>query len=99
MPILAKCDLFVLSSLYEGLGLVILEADTLGIPVIATDVPGPHCFLTRHGGYLTSPDVKGILKGMKAFEKGKVKVMGVDYEEHNRNSVQQFENLFLENGR
>ncbi len=99
MPILAKCDLFVLSSLYEGLGLVILEADTLGIPVIATDVPGPHCFLTQHGGYLISPDVKGIFKGMKAFEKGKVKVMGVDYEEHNIHAVQQFEELFSEAGR
>lgn len=98
MPILKKCDLFVLSSLYEGLGLVLLEADALGIPVISTDVLGPHCFLERHGGYLTSPDVKGICEGMKAFEKGEVKVMNVDYEEYNRNSVRQFESLFSESG-
>lgn len=99
MPILKKCDLFVLSSLYEGLGLVVLEADTLGIPVISTDVPGPRCFLKRYGGYLTSPDVGGIYEGMKAFEQGKVKVMNVDYEEYNRNSVRQFERLFSESGR
>lgn len=99
MPILKKCDLFVLSSLYEGLGLVVLEADTLGIPVISTDVPGPHCFLNQHGGYLVSPDVKGLHRGMKAFDKGEVKVMNVDYEEYNRNSVRQFERLFSESGR
>ena len=99
MPILKKCDLFVLSSLYEGLGLVLLEADTLGIPVLSTDVPGPHCFLKQHGGYLVSPDVKGIYKGLQAFDKGKVKEMNVDYEEHNRNSVRQFEGLFSEGGR
>ncbi len=99
MPILKKCDLFVLSSLYEGLGLVLLEADTLGIPVLSTDVPGPHCFLKQHGGCLVSPDVKGIYKGLQAFDKGKVKQMNVDYEEHNRNSVRQFEGLFSEGGR
>lgn len=89
----------MLSSLYEGLGLVVLEADTLGIPVISTDVPGPRCFLKKYGGYLTSPDVGGIYEGMKAFEQGKVKVMNVDYEEYNRNSVRQFERLFSESGR
>ena len=94
MPILKKCDLFVLSSLYEGLGLVLLEADTLGVPVISTDITGPRGFLQEHGGYLVEPNAKGIYDGMKAFDQGKVKVMNVDYEAYNRNSVAQFEKLF-----
>ncbi len=98
MPILKKCDLLVLSSLYEGLGLVLLEADTLGIPVISTDIPGPRCFMERYGGYMVPADVKGIYRGLKAFDQGKVKAMGVDYEGYNRDSVQQFESLFVGTG-
>lgn len=98
MPILKKCDLFVLSSLYEGLGLVLLEADTLGIPVISTDVPGPRCFMKRYGGYLVPPDADGIYEGFRAFDRGEVKVMGVDYKAYDREAVRQFEALFSETG-
>lgn len=94
MPVLKKCSLFLLSSLYEGLGLVILEADTFGIPAIATDIRGPKGFMEEHGGLLVPPTANGLYKGMKAFAKGKVKPMNVDYEKYNQNSVAQFEKLF-----
>lgn len=38
--VLAACDLFVLSSLYEGLPLAMMEAFALGLPVVVTNVPG-----------------------------------------------------------
>lgn len=94
MPILKQCDVFVLSSRYEALGLVLLEADTLGIPVISTDIPGPRGFLTEHGGFMVPMSADGLYEGLKAFDEGKVKPMNVDYEAYNRKAVAEFESLF-----
>ncbi|MGN1481084.1 CDP-glycerol glycerophosphotransferase family protein [Porcipelethomonas sp.] len=93
MPVLKKCDLFILSSRYEGLGLTILEADTLGIPVISTNVCGPYGFMSSHGGYMTDPTPEAIYNGMKDFVNGKVKAMNVNYEEYNKHAAEAFEML------
>lgn len=93
MPILKKCDLFLLSSLYEGLGLVLLEADTLGIPVISTDVVGPRGFMKEHGGMLVPASPEGLLAGMRAFDRGEVRVLQVDYEKYNQKAVKEFLSL------
>jgi glycosyltransferase involved in cell wall biosynthesis len=50
---IAACDVFALSSLYEGLPLVIMEALTLGVPVVGTSVTG----ITE----LVDHDVQGLL--------------------------------------
>lgn len=94
MAVMARCDLFVLSSYYEGLGLTLLEADALGIPTISTDVQGPRGFVTEHGGTLVPPTVEGLCKGMEQFFAGKVKPMLVDYEAYNQKAAEQFRNLF-----
>jgi glycosyltransferase involved in cell wall biosynthesis len=46
--VLAGCDLFVLSSLYEGLPLALIEALAVGLPVVATSVVGTTDVVT-HG--------------------------------------------------
>lgn len=94
MAVMAKCDLFVLSSYYEGLGLTLLEADALGLPTIATDVQGPRGFVTEHGGTLVPPTVEGLYMGMEQFFHGQVKPMLVDYEVYNQRAAEQFRKMF-----
>ena len=96
MPVLKRCDLFLLSSYYEGLGLVILEADTLGVPVMACDVPGPSGFLRQYGGTLLENSEEGILQGMKLFTRKEYPSMNIDYEQLNRESTRKFEDLLTE---
>lgn len=93
MPILKRCDLFLLSSHYEGLGLVLLEADTLGVPVMSCDVKGPRGFMKKYGGILLEDSKEGLIKGMELYAEGKARVLHVDYELSNRESLKKAEAL------
>lgn len=50
-----KCGVFVLTSLVEGFGLVILEAMTKGLPVVAYDNLGVRDIIDGTNGYLIRP--------------------------------------------
>ncbi len=93
-PLLKQCDLFVLSSFYEALGLVLLEAQTCGVPVISTDISGPRGFLLKHNGRLVENSEAGILQGMNDFMDGKIKLMDFDPEEYNNMVKKEYENIF-----
>jgi CDP-glycerol glycerophosphotransferase len=93
MPLLSKCDLFVFPSLYEGFGLVLLEAESLNVPIVAANIPGPAYFMQEHGGYLCENSEEGILQGMRDYMAGKIKPMGVDFKEYNDKINREFEEL------
>lgn len=88
--ILNKCDYFVLSSFYEGFGLVIAEADILNKPCISTDIEGPRIFMKDNNGELVPNNEDGLFEGMKKLLDGKINAMNVDYEQYNRIAVEEF---------
>ena len=89
MPILKRCDLFILSSFYEGWPIVLMEADTLNLPIFATDINGTQ-WMKEYGGYIVNNDEDGILQGMYDFMEGKVTNLNIDYKYYNERAIEEF---------
>lgn len=93
-PLVKQCDYFVLSSLYEGFGLVLVEADVLGIPCYSTDIVGPRRFMKKYGGLLVEDSEQGILSGMHLCLEGKIaRKLDIDYDQYNQEAVEQFQSI------
>ena len=92
-PVYKKCNYFVLSSLYEGFGLVLAEANVLGLPVISTDITGPRQFLIDNGGKLVANTEDGIYEGMLDLLDNRVQHIDIDYSQYNNIALAEFEAL------
>ena len=65
---LSRMDVFVLSSLYEGFGLVLLEAMDAGVPVIASNNSAiPEVLGTDFPGLARTGDVQSFFEKMNRF--------------------------------
>ncbi|MGV9103337.1 MAG: glycosyltransferase family 4 protein [Promethearchaeia archaeon] len=61
-------SLFVMPSMRETFGLVALEAMSCGLPVIASDIPGPRTFVERSYGQKVPPgNPKALAKAILRF--------------------------------
>jgi glycosyltransferase involved in cell wall biosynthesis len=60
--LLACMDLFVISSLWEGLPTVVLESMAAGIPIVATDIPGIRELIQdqRNGWLVPAENIKSL---------------------------------------
>ena len=95
--LLAAWDYFVLSSFYEGLHVVLTEADIVGLPCVSTDIPGPRKMMGQYGGLLTEDSEQGILEGMLQCLAGQAPGrFTLDYLEYNKEAVGQFEAMLPE---
>ena len=62
----SEAQVYVLSSRWEGFGLVLVEAMAHGLPVISSDLPTSQEIMGDFGMYFTIGDVKGMARQMKA---------------------------------
>ena len=90
LPIVKRCDGFMLASHYEGFGLVLAEADILGLPVVSTDITGPRNFMKKNNGTLVENTHAGVEKGFKMLIDGSVPMLTTDYQEYNKNAIAEF---------
>lgn len=89
--IMAKCDCFVLSSDYEGQPMVILEARTLGLPVVTTAFSSVGDSVPPDAGLVVPQTVEGVAEGMTRFLAGDVPAHELDVDEYNRRAMAEFD--------
>lgn len=82
---LKKCDCFVLSSHYEGQPMVLLEAMTLGMKIMATDIVANRTVLEDGKyGLLVENSISGLEQGLTTIATNKdLQFKKFDYQEYN----------------
>lgn len=90
--LMKQCDYFIFPSLYEGQGISLLEARTLGLPIVVSDLPRMKGIFYKRGQY----NIHGfgedeILKGLEACYQGRLYSFDFDAERYNDESYMEFE--------
>ncbi|MFL4475782.1 CDP-glycerol glycerophosphotransferase family protein [Paeniglutamicibacter sp. MACA_103] len=88
--LMKNADCFVLSSDYEGQPMVILEARTLGLPIITTAFGSVGSSVPPGVGLVVDRDVDALASGMEAYLRDGIKVQAFDPDEYNQDAMDQF---------
>lgn len=92
--ILKRCDLFILSSHYEGMPMTIMEALILKKAILCTDIEGPKPFLKQGYAKLVEDSVEGLKNGMILYMENQFKnLKEFDAEKFNENAKKEFNNI------
>jgi CDP-glycerol glycerophosphotransferase len=90
LALVASCQCFVLPSKYEGQPMVLLEALALGVPAIATDIPGSRSVLSGGYGLLVEEDETVFAKAMADFADGLLEFRTFDAVSYNDLAMNDF---------
>lgn len=93
-PLLSLVDAFVLSSYYEGLGLVVFEALALNKPVITVNLDTTMKYLSHDDVIVVENSEKGIYDGFLKFRNGIRPNSNFDFDSYNQERINEFEDLF-----
>ena len=94
LSLLDQSDCFVLPSLYEGQPMVILEALTLGKPVIVTDIPGSRGALRGGYGFIAEgTKAEAFAQAMLDFIAGRIQFKTFDPDAYNAAAIADFQAL------
>ncbi len=91
--IMRQCDCFVLSSIYEGQPMVLLEAMTLGMKIVASNIVA-NAYVLQNGiyGLLTKgTDDSSIYEALKEiYDHPSMNFKPFDYERYNEQAIHEF---------
>lgn len=94
LELMRSCDCFILPSLYEGQGLVVLEARLLNMPIILTDFDSVSSVCLEGGQIIVGKDKNEIYRGLKMFLDGHVPInYNFNPREYNTKGILEFEKL------
>lgn len=92
--LMAQCDCFVLTSLYEGQPMVVHEARVAHLPIILSTFHSCRDVCVENGQYLVQPDEASIQEGFRAFSEGRVPRDYVyDHHAYNQDVLKRFDLL------
>ncbi len=92
--LLKMCDAFVLSSHYEGLGLVLYEALAVGTKAVTVDLPQTVQHLKNNEVIIVENSEEGLIEGMKRILEGTFIFNQFDFSYLKNKSKERFEGLF-----
>ncbi len=87
-----RCDIFVLTSHYEGQPMVLLESMTLGLKIISTDIPACRHVLEdgRYGLLTETNDLNGVLNAMVKVAIANESFESFNASDYNREATNRF---------
>lgn len=92
--LLKKADMFILSSIHEGYGLVVIEALLLGTPVLSTKTVSISEILDNEYGLITDnlyESIKDIIQNRSIIDEKRSNLIHYSY--HNDEIINQIENI------